>query len=153
MQASLRNCSYIKLPYEIPGIKYRGCSYACCFAYCIHVKPKCKKCCKVLTWIYPTLALRTNINKDAFFWPMNVNKKEAGSDVTTNQRVREVQVADSQPTTALGWQWRHNQSASEGSAGSDVTTKQRVREPYPRCTIASIWVRFSGILQFSKCTR
>ena len=52
----------------------------------------------------PTIALQTNINKDAFFWPTNVNKKEAGSDVTTNQRVREMQVANSQPTTVLGWQ-------------------------------------------------
>ena len=42
--------------------------------------------------------------KDAFFWPTNVNKKEADSDVTTNQRVRKVQVADSQPTAELGWQ-------------------------------------------------
>ena len=44
------------------------------------------------------------INKGAFFWPTNVNKKEAGSDFTTNQRVREVQLANSQPTTVVGWQ-------------------------------------------------
>ena len=151
MQASLRNCSYIKLPYEIPVIKYRGWSYAC-FAYCIHIKPKCKKYFKVLTWICPNTCVM-NEYKQWCFLLADECKQEAGSDVKTNQRVREGQVANSQPTTALGWQWRHNQSASEGSAGSDVTTKQRVRESYPGCAIASIWEHFSGFLQFFKCAR